>query len=183
FNMRRNNPDSTSGGFSCSNTASQNRVTVGLAYVLATDSAANLNGSTSTCGASASSVGYAVVMGGSSPSSGSIRLVRFENGLRNGTLTTLAASSGNTVDSYFSVRVTYTADTNTWRLESRKDGTSAFADPKSGSYAVAGTAQDAVHTSSLLGFSGPYFQSGCTGNCDEDYIAKFDNVDVTVNCN
>ena len=40
FNMRRDDPDNTDGGFSCSSTSSQNRITVGLAYVLAASSAA-----------------------------------------------------------------------------------------------------------------------------------------------
>jgi hypothetical protein len=181
FNMRRNNPESTAGGFSCTSSGSQNGRTVGLAYVLATDSAANLNANPDTCNASATAVGYAVVMGRYSGTSGTVRLVRFESGLRNGVITDLVESSGNSVASHFSVRVTYTSDTDTWQLEVRNDG-SSFTDPQGGSYTLVGSTQDAVHTSTSLGYSGPYFQSGCTGFCDVDYIAKFDNVDVTVAC-
>ena len=97
FNMRRNNPDGTDGGFFCSQAASQNGRTVGLAYVLATDSAANLNANPDTCNASATSVGYAVVMGRQAGTSGTVRLVRFQSGLRNGTLTDLVESGGNSV--------------------------------------------------------------------------------------
>ncbi|MDY0004154.1 MAG: DUF4215 domain-containing protein, partial [Polyangia bacterium] len=82
LNMRRDNPEGTTGGFSCTSSSSQNDITVGLAYVLAGSSAAGLNASASTCSPSATAYGYAVVMGGSS---GAIRLVRFTSGLRNGT--------------------------------------------------------------------------------------------------
>ena len=48
LNMRRDNPESTNGGFSCTSTSSQNNVTIGVAYVLATDLASGLDGSTSS---------------------------------------------------------------------------------------------------------------------------------------
>ncbi|MFH2007106.1 MAG: DUF4215 domain-containing protein [bacterium] len=179
FNMRRDDPDTTDGGFSCTSVSSQNAITVGLAYVLASSSAAGLNASTSTCNASATADGYAVVMGGSS---GSVRLVRFENGLRNGAITNIVSSGGFSPDRYFSVRVTYNADTNLWRLEARSDGTSSFSNPATGTYGFTGTGTDSAYVNTPLEYSGPYFQTGCTGLCSETYLARFDNVNVGVRC-
>ncbi len=179
LNMRRDNPETTNGGFSCSSTSSQNDITVGLAYVLATDSASGLNASASTCSASATSRGYAVVIGGSAR----VRLVRFVNGLRNGTLTDIVTSGTFTVSNYFSVRVTYKPSINDWQLEVRSDGTSAFTNPLAGgAYGFTGNAVDATHVNLALDYAGPYFQTGCTGLCSSTYLARFDNVSVGVRC-
>jgi hypothetical protein len=179
FNMQRDDPNSTDGGFRCSDEDSQNYNTVGLAYVLAASSASGLNASTSTCSTTATAVGYAVVMGGSS---GRVRLVRFTGGLRNGTLTDVVQSGGFDPDRYFSVRVTYNATSNLWRLEVRNDGASTFANPTTGSYPFNGTGTDATHVSTSLEYSGPYFQSGCSGLCSSTYTARFDNVNVGMRC-
>jgi hypothetical protein len=179
FNMRRDDPESTDGGFRCSSSSSQNGNTLGFAYVLASSSAAGLSASTSTCSATATAFGYAVIMGGDG---GRVRLVRFANGLRNGTLTTIAQSSAFTRTNYLSVRVTYNAVTNGWRLEVRSDGSSNFADPAAGSYSSTTTGTDATYTSMPLDYSGPYFQSGCTGFCSARYTARFDNVRVGLRC-
>jgi len=179
FNMRRDDPESTDGGFSCDSTSSQNDRTVGLAYVLAWRSSPDgLNASTSTCDSSSSGEGYAVVMGGSS---GAVRLVRFSGGLRNGNITNIVSSGGYSPYRYFSVRVTYNADTNLWRLEARSDG-SSFSDPASGTYGFNSTGTDSTYTSQSLEYSGAYFQTGCTGLCDSTYTALFDNVDVGIRC-
>jgi len=179
FNMRRDDPDNTDGGFSCSSTSSQNGITVGLAYVLAASSAAGLNASTSTCSASATAYGYAVVMGGAGCS---VRLVRFTEGLRNGAITNIVSSGGFAPDNYFSVRVIYNADTDQWQLEARSDGSSGFSDPATGGYGFTGTGTDSAHVNAPLEYSGPYFQTGCTGNCSETYTTRFDNVQVGVRC-
>jgi hypothetical protein len=178
LNLRRDNPESTNGGFSCSSTSSQNDITVGLAYVLAGSSASGLNASTSTCSSSGDAFGYAVVVGGSNR----VRLVRFSGGLRNGAITTLVESGTFTVSNYFSARVTYNAVTDQWRLEARSDGTSTFADPAAGTYSFSGTATDATYVSQALEYSGPYFQTGCTGLCSSTYNALFDNVRVGLRC-
>jgi hypothetical protein len=179
FNMRRDNPEGSSSGFSCSSTSSQNYVTLGLAYVLAADSAAGLQASASTCSPSATSVGYAVVLGGTNR----LRLVRFNQGLRNGTLTNIVESSTFTITNYFSVRVTYRATDDLWRLEVRNDGTSNFAVPTGGSaYGFTGTGTDATYVNIPLDYTGPYFQSGCTGLCSAKYTALFDNVSVGLRC-
>lgn len=179
LNMHRDDPEVTDGGFSCSSTSSQNDITVGLAYVLAATTASGLNASSSTCSASATASGYAVVMGGSSRH---VRLVRFENGLRNGTLTNIVQSGSFSASAYFSVRVTYDTTSHQWTLETRTDGSSSFASPASGSYSFTGTGSDAVHTGESLDYSGPYFQTGCTGLCSSTYTARFDNVSVGLRC-
>lgn len=177
--MRRDDPDSTDGGFSCSSTSSQNRITVGVAYVLATSSAADLNASASTCSASATAAGYAVIMGGNGAA---VRLVRFANGLRNGAITDIVSSGGFSPSRYFSVRATYNADTDAWQLEVRDDGTGGFSDPAAGTFGFTGTGTDSTHVTTALEYSGPYFQTGCTGLCSETYTTRFDNVHVGLRC-
>lgn len=177
--MRRDDPDSTDGGFSCSSTSSQNRITVGVAYVLATSSAADLNASASTCSASATAAGYAVIMGGNGAA---VRLVRFANGLRNGAITDIVSSGGFSPSRYFSVRATYNADTDAWQLEVRDDGTGGFSDPAAGTFGFTGTGTDSTHVTTALEYSGPYVQTGCTGLCSETYTTRFDNVHVGLRC-
>ncbi|MBL4636074.1 MAG: hypothetical protein JKY56_19600 [Kofleriaceae bacterium] len=178
LNMRRDDPDTTDGGFSCSSTSSQNRITVGLAYVLASTSSTGLDASTGSCGATATANGYAVIMGGSS---GRVRLVRFTGGLRNGAITDIATSGGYDPDSFFSVRVSYNATNNQWRLEARDDG-SSFASPAAGSFDSTTTGTDTTYVATPLNYSGPYFQSGCSGLCNETYTARFDNLEVGLRC-
>lgn len=147
LNMRRDNPEGSSSGFSCSSTSSQNYITLGLAYVLATDSAAGLQASASTCSPSATSFGYAVVLGGSNR----LRRVRFNQGLRNGTLTNIAESGTFTITNYFSVRVTYRAVDDLWRLEVRNDGTSGFSVPTGGgAYGFSAMGTDATYVNAPL---------------------------------
>src|SRR5690606_10266136 len=107
FNMRRSTSVSNSSGFSCSSSSSQNYITTGLAFILATNSAGGMLGSTGNCNANATSVGYAVVFGGGSSSNITPRLVRFTNGLHNGTITNITQwTSGIPKANYMSVRVT-----------------------------------------------------------------------------
>ena len=172
FNMRRDT--TTSGGFSCSSSGSQNGSMVGMAYLLATSSN-DLNAGTSSCNAGSSAYGYAVTQ-----ANGRVRLVRFQNGLRNGALTTLVESSSLSNNGYLSVRVTYDATTDLWRLEARSAG--SFSDPTSGTYGFSGTATDATWVNVPLDRSGPYFQTGCCCLCDDVYEARFDNVRVATRC-
>lgn len=180
FNMQRDNPSQTAeGGFDCSSTSNQNYRTVGLAYVLATDSAAGLDASSGTCSASSTGRGYAVTFGGNGPK---VRLIRFVNGLRNGSLTTLVESGTINSEYFLSARVTYNATNDQWQLEARSDGSSSFKDPSTGSYGFSGSATDATYVNQALAFSGPYLQTGCTGNCPGVFTARFDNVKVGVVC-
>jgi hypothetical protein len=182
FNMHRDDPydDSTNGGFKCSSPSSQNGVTVGLAYVLATSSAAGLSSDPGTCSPTGTATGYAVVLGGSRK----LRLVRFANGLRNGAITDLIASKDfSAVSDYFSVRVTYNATSDQWKLEVRDDGSSKFTDPAGGGvYGWSGTATDAAYVNTPLEYASAYFQTGCSGLCDSVFNAHFDNVNVAVRC-
>lgn len=183
FNMHRDDfaTTTTDGGFKCSSTSSQNYVTFGYGYILGATSAAGLNASTGTCSPSATANGYAVVMGGDGSK---IRLVRFANGLRNGAITDILKSASNSNETYYySVRVTYTAATNQWTLETRNDGSSGFKDPASGTFTSAGSAVvDSTYTSTALDFTGPYYQGGCAGLCDDTVDVAFDNVKVVTRC-
>lgn len=182
FNMRKAPSNATtSGGFSCSSSANQNGVTIGLGFMLATSSAGGMLSATNNCDPNGTSVGYAVVHGGSNR----IRLVRFENGIHNGTLTNIAESQTLTYSNYHSVRVTYDPATNAWTLAVRSDGGSSFADPAAGTFGAPSSGVDATHTTVPLNFMGGYFQAGCIGNCDDassGYIALFDNLNVDVAC-
>jgi len=179
LNMRRDDPETTDGGFRCTSSSSQNDITVGLAYVLGSTTASGLNASASTCSPTGSTNGYAVVMGGSSAR---VRLVRFANGLRNGTITDIVTSGSYSPSNYFSVRVTYNATTDQWTLETRSDGGTTFGDPATGTYGFTGTGTDATYVSTPLDYSGPYFQTGCSGLCSSTYTTRFDNVRVGVRC-
>jgi hypothetical protein len=172
FNMRRDATES--GGFSCSSSSSQNGSMIGMAYVLAASSG-DFNASSSSCSAGSSAYGYAVTQSG-----GRVRLVRFQNGLRNGALTTLVESSSLSNTGYLSVRVTYDATTDLWRLEARS--ASSFSDPTSGSYTFTGTATDATWVNVPLDRSGAYFQTGCCCLCEDVFEARFDNVRVATRC-
>lgn len=119
------------------------------------------------------------MLGGSSK----LRLVRFANGLRNGAITDLVTATSYSISNWFSVRVTYNATNDQWKLEVRNDGASSFADPKAGgAYGFTGTATDATYVNEALDYMGPYFQTGCTGLCSSTYDALFDNVSVGLRC-
>jgi len=171
----------TNGGFSCSGSANQNGVTIGLGYILATNSAAGILSATNNCNPNGTSVGYAVLHGGNNR----MRLVRFENSIHNGAISNIAESQTVTYSNYHSVRVTYDPATNAWTLQVRSDGGSSFANPAQGNYPSTTNGTDGTHVNTALNFMGGYFQAGCIGNCDDastGYIALFDNVNVDVAC-
>ncbi len=182
FNMRKSPSNATTnGGFDCSSSANQNGRTIGLGYILATNSASGILSATNNCNPNGTSIGYAVLHGGTNR----IRLVRFENGIHNGSITNIAESQTVNYANYHSIRVTYDPTTDTWTLAVRSDGTGSFADPSAGSYPSTATGVDGTHTGVALNFTGGYFQAGCIGNCDDassGYIALFDNVNVDVAC-
>jgi hypothetical protein len=182
FNMRKAPSNATTnGGFSCTSSSNQNGVTIGLGFILATNSAAGILSSTSNCNPNGTSVGYAVLHGGNNR----IRLVRFENSIHNGAITNIAESQTVTYSNYHSVRVTYDPATNAWTLQVRSDGSSSFANPAQGTYPSTANGVDGTHVNTSLDFMGGYFQAGCIGVCDDasvGYIALFDNVNVDVAC-
>jgi hypothetical protein len=119
--------------------------------------------------------GYALILGnGGTPDP--IKLVSFTNGLVNSTQ--ILAQSGNAGSDFMSVKVTYDPASNTWGLLTRDDGTSAFADPTTGTLTSQGTAIDATYTNLFLTSSGAYWAYSTTAN----QTARFDNfvLDVAV---
>ena len=182
FNMRKPPSNATTnGGFDCTDASNQNGRTIGIGYVLGASTASGMLSATTNCNPNGSAVGYAVLHGGTNR----MRLVRFENAIHNGTLTTIAQSQTISYANYHSVRVTYDPATSVWTLEVRSDGTGSFADPSIGSYPSVASGTDAVHVNTALPFSGGYFQAGCIGVCDDassGYIAFFDNIRVTLAC-
>jgi hypothetical protein len=185
FNMRRETSVSTSSGFSCSSSSSQNYITTGLAFILASSESGGILSSTSNCNQNATADGYAVIFGGNTTGS-NIRpqLVRFENGLHNGNKTVIANwTTTIPMADYMSIKVTYNPATNGWGLQARSDGTSAFSNPNTGTYGTAVTGTDGTYTNQSLKYTGGYMQSGCIGNCNEatsGYIARFDNLNVAI---
>ncbi|MFY0481317.1 fibronectin type III domain-containing protein [Flavobacterium sp. PLA-1-15] len=157
FNLRqsRTNPS----GFAASG--------YGAAFILAgTAGSTNLTGS-----------GYAVILGNST-SIDPIRLVRYTSGIRNYT-NLLASSTTGLTDfgtQYLSVKVVYTPTTNTWQLFVRNDGTTAFADPNSGTLTAQGSVVNNASTGTSLPMLGVYWNAGTVAN----QTAFFDNVRVTV---
>lgn len=161
FNMRQIRTDPA--GFA-TNTS------YGSAFILAGSS-----NSASTAGN-----GYAIVLG-QSGSTDPIRLAKYTNGLLGSTNITNIITSNTTglTDfgaEYLSIKVTYTPSTNTWELFLRNDGTTAFADPLSGSLTTQGTAVDNTYTGTALAYLGAYWQ-GSTGGAQ---FASFDNIIVSV---
>lgn len=157
FNMRqsRSNPS----GFGSSN--------FGTAFILAgTSGTTNLTGT-----------GYAVILGNSGTTD-PIRLVRYNSGIRNYTSLIASSTSGLTDfgTQYLSIKVVYTPSSNTWQLFVRNDGTTAFADPNTGTLTAQSSVVNSTYTNSSLPLLGSYFNGGTTSN----QTALFDNIRVTV---
>jgi len=157
FNLRqtRTNPS----GFAASG--------YGTAFILAgTAGSTNLTGS-----------GYAIILGNSTTID-PIRLVRYTSGIRNYTNLLASSTTGLTDfgNQYLSVKVVYTPTTNTWQLFVRNDGTTAFADPNSGTLTLQGSVVNSASTGTPLPMLGAYFNAGTVAN----QTAFFDNVRVTV---
>ena len=160
FNMRQITTDP--GGFAAGSH--------GVAFVLA--------GSSVT--AATAGQGYAVVLG-QTGTTDPVRLVHYNNGLQ-GTLTNIVTSNTTGLTDfgaeYLSVKVVYTASTDTWQLFLRNDGATAFADPSTGTLTSQGTpVANNTATSTPLSFMGAYWQGGTAAN----QTAFFDNVKVVAN--
>jgi|GEM_PF-1088584 len=123
--------------------------------------------------------GYAIILGNSGTAD-PIRLVRYSSGLR--TFTTLTASSTTGLadfgTQYLSIRVVYTPGTHTWQLFVRNDGTTAFADPNTGTLTAQPptTTTSNTYTNTPLTIMGGAFNGGTVAN----QTAFFDNVRVTL---
>ncbi len=158
FNMRSSRASALSGFTTTSS--------YGMAYVIGcTTNSPNTTGN-----------GYAVVMGGGGTNT--IGLIRFTNGLQ-GTKTTIVTFGGApaALTNYMSIKLTYDPSTNNWSLFNRDDGSTAFADPASGSLTQVGlTVADNTYTGSALTYTGAYWQGSTTAN----QLAYFDNITATV---
>lgn len=158
FNLRqsRTNPS----GFAASG--------YGAAFILAgTAGTTNLTGS-----------GYAIILGNGT-SIDPIRLVRYTSGIRNYGTALLSSNTTGLTDfgtQYLSVKVVYTPSTNTWQLFVRNDGTTAFADPNSGTLTAQGSVVNNASTATALPMLGAYWNAGTVAN----QTAFFDNIRVTV---
>lgn len=123
--------------------------------------------------------GYAVMLG-QTGATDPIRLTRYTGAISSGTITNIITSNTSGLTDfgaeYLSIKVTYDPATNTWELFVRNDGTTAFADPTTGTLTSQGTAVDNTHTGISLTTMGGYWQ-GSTGT---NQTAYFDNVQVVV---
>ena len=137
----------------------------GSAFVLAA-SAVDLAGTATN--------GYAVVQGNTGTPH-PVRLVRFTGGLTsNSNLTTICSASTEDGAKALTLRVTYSPQTNTWKLEASSN-TATFQDPAvTTTYVTLGTGTDATYTSSALPFLGCLWNHATTAT----ESAVFDNVCV-----
>jgi trimeric autotransporter adhesin len=166
FNFRNSSLSENQGGFANGRYA--------MATVLASNSAA-LTASTTE--------GYAVVFGNNS-SLDRVELVRFSGGLSpTGTITNIISTDQgarlSNVNNFASVgvRMEMINGEATWSLYLRDDGTTAWADPNSGTLSQLGTATiDNTYTKSTLTNFGFFWNHGNTGNLS----ASFDNYGVNV---
>lgn len=121
--------------------------------------------------------GYAITYG-QSGSTDPVRLIHYTAGLATSTNIIVSNTTGlaDFGTEYLSVRVIYTPLTNTWELLLRNDGTTAFADPASGSFVSQGTAINNTSTGSVLTLMGAFW-NGSTGANQPSF---FDNISVIV---
>lgn len=121
--------------------------------------------------------GYAVVLG-QSGSTDPIRLVRFAGGLdaNNNLQNIISASSLSDIgNEYLSIHVTYDPNGNSWSLYGRNDGSTAFADPATGTLTFNGTASDSTYVGSSLGHLGALWGYSTSAGL----TASFDNFSIT----
>ena len=140
----------------------------GAAFILATTSQT----------ANSVGTGYAIVYGQSGVTD-PVRLTRFSGGLSTGLTNIITSNTTGLTDfgaGYISCKVTYNPADNQWELFLRNDGSSAFADPETGTLVSQGTATDNTYTGTSLGFMGAYWQ----GSTAATQTAFFDNFKVTV---
>ena len=157
FNMRqlRTNPAGLTDGL------------YGVGYVLA-----GTAGSTNKLGK-----GYAIMLG-QSGTKDPIRLVTYNNGIQT-YYTKLSSSSSTLTDfgrEYTSIRVEYNPLNNEWSLYLRKDNTSSFNDPKTGTLVYQGTIANAEFVNEPLTMTGAYWNAAAGSK----QTAFFDNISVSV---
>ena len=182
FNMQLNvQGRSNSDPLSCSSASSQNGK-IAAAFILGSNGTSQVLSSTGNCNQNGTADGYAVIFPVTSTSNIRPRLVRFTNGIYNGTINTIATWNTNISAKYYvSYKVTYNTSTNQWSLQVREDNSGSFNDPDAGTYSAAVTGVDGVYATQALNYMGGYLHAGCIGLCDDAaYIARFDNVKVKI---
>jgi hypothetical protein len=159
WNMQQSRPNPS--GFLSNN--------YGIAFVLAASSADLLTGN-----------GYAVVYGNTGATD-SLRLVRYTGGLvANANLRTLvsvAVAPNTTTGPASTVRVTYTAEENTWTLEQTAN-TASFDDPATSVFVRVGSRTDSTYTGTSLPYLGCFWNHATTAT----ETAIFDNIYATAPC-
>ncbi|MGB3617743.1 MAG: hypothetical protein WBA12_06460, partial [Catalinimonas sp.] len=131
--------------------------------------------------------GYAVIIGengGTDP----VRLVRFDDGLRNSTtdgsvsldnvVASAEALNGAAASPFYSVRVQFDPCNNEWTLQVRNDGTSTFADPATitDGNVPSVTAIDGTYANDDLRYIGAAYKHGTGTACGDS--AVFDNISI-----
>ncbi|TGE22697.1 T9SS type A sorting domain-containing protein [Hymenobacter metallicola] len=141
----------------------------GVAFVLAGSTENLLTGN-----------GYAVVYGNGGASD-SLRLVRYTGGLSGNTnlktLVAVAVPANPTTGPFSTVRVTYSAEENTWTLEQTANTTS-FDDPTTATFTRVGSRSDDTYTGVALPYIGCFWNHATTAT----EAAVFDNIYVTAPC-
>ncbi|MCB2410753.1 T9SS type A sorting domain-containing protein [Hymenobacter lucidus] len=141
----------------------------GVAFVLAGSSADLLTGN-----------GYAVVYGNTGASD-SLRLVRYTGGLIGNTnlksLVSVVVAPNATTGPASTVRVTYSAEENTWTLEQTANTTS-FDDPATAVFTRVGSRSDDTYTGVALPYLGCFWNHATTAT----ETALFDNIYATAPC-
>ena len=139
----------------------------GSAYVLA-----GTAGSTNSIGS-----GYAIMLGEYGMTD-RIRFVTYNNGIGN-YYTKISSSTSGLSDfgkEYTSIRVEYNPANNEWSLYLRKDNSTSFNDPKSGTLVFQSKIVNTEFTNQLLEMTGAYWSAATTKN----QAAIYDNISVTV---
>jgi len=141
----------------------------GVAFVLAASTADLLTGN-----------GYAVVYGNTGASD-SLRLVRYTGGLSGNTnlktLVSVAVAPNALTGPASTVRVTYTAEENTWTLEQTAN-TASFDDPTMAVFTRVGSRTDSLYTNTSLPYLGCFWNHAITAT----ETAVFDNIYATAPC-
>lgn len=173
FNLRFGRA-STPSGFTSGN--------YGVGYILAGD---NVDFS------ALNSKGYAILFGNTG-SPDAFRLVAFTNGIKADYLA-VGSAAGNTLiagtgafstttqaqaTEYYSFQVTYDPATKIWTFYGRDDGSSAFADPASGTFTTIGTFTETtpIFRATALGRTGAFWNHSTGANNP----SQFDNFKLTV---
>ncbi|MGV8992692.1 MAG: T9SS sorting signal type C domain-containing protein [Flavobacterium sp.] len=139
----------------------------GVAYVLA-----GTAGSTGNIGK-----GYAIMLG-EPTSQDRIRFVTYNNGIQT-YYTKLSSNTSGLSDfgrEYTSIRVEYNPANNEWSLFVRKDSSTSFNDPKTGTLIYQGKIGNSDYVNEALTMTGAYWNAATTAK----QTAFFDNISVSV---